>query len=252
MDTPLPTLFLSHGSPMLAIDDSPAGRFLDSLGETLPTPKAIVIASAHFTAPVPVAGADARPRTVHDFGRFAEELLRMRYEVPGDPALAHRIRPCGIFTSHMRWGRSRWMHSRSTRAGLRARSGAVVAAAVACRRAGIRLIQQEDRGRAAFFTAELRGLPRCRDRGIVSRPYARVFVMAVATPTRSFRIHLAALKSKRSDAGASGIAGVDRGGRMSASLATRTRPPRITSRTVPARNRTGHWRERSRGAAACI
>lgn len=76
---------------MLAIDDSLAGRFLDSLGSTLPTPKAIVIASAHFGGPVPVAGADAAPATVHDFGRFADELFRIRYTAQGDPALAHRI-----------------------------------------------------------------------------------------------------------------------------------------------------------------
>ena len=31
MDTPFPTLFLSHGSPMLAVQDSAAGRFLDQL-----------------------------------------------------------------------------------------------------------------------------------------------------------------------------------------------------------------------------
>ncbi|NNC25250.1 dioxygenase, partial [Salinisphaera sp. USBA-960] len=43
MDIPtrLPTLFLSHGSPMLALEDSPAGRFLDALGQQLPWPRAI-------------------------------------------------------------------------------------------------------------------------------------------------------------------------------------------------------------------
>src|SRR5689334_18257851 len=46
MDTPFPTLFLSHGSPMLAVQDSAAGRFLDGLGKQLPTPRAIVVASA--------------------------------------------------------------------------------------------------------------------------------------------------------------------------------------------------------------
>jgi len=32
----LPTLFLSHGSPMLAVEASAAGRFLDGLGTTIP------------------------------------------------------------------------------------------------------------------------------------------------------------------------------------------------------------------------
>ena len=43
MDAPtrLPTLFLSHGSPMLAVEDSPAGRFLDGLG------RATAVAEGH-------------------------------------------------------------------------------------------------------------------------------------------------------------------------------------------------------------
>ena len=43
-----PTLFISHGSPMLAIEPSPARDFLMAYGKTLPKPDAIVIASAHF------------------------------------------------------------------------------------------------------------------------------------------------------------------------------------------------------------
>ena len=43
----LPTLFVSHGSPMLAITESPARRFLVELGLVLPRPRAIVVFSAH-------------------------------------------------------------------------------------------------------------------------------------------------------------------------------------------------------------
>lgn len=88
---PLPALFLSHGSPMLAIQDSPAGRFLDGLGDALPRPRAIVVASAHFATRAPAVGADPQPRTVHDFGRFADELFRIQYPAPGDPGLAARM-----------------------------------------------------------------------------------------------------------------------------------------------------------------
>lgn len=93
MDTShrLPALFLSHGSPMLAVEDSAAGRFLDGLGDTLPRPRAIVVASAHFIADKPGIGAAARPATVHDFGGFPEPLYRMRYPAPGDPGLAAAI-----------------------------------------------------------------------------------------------------------------------------------------------------------------
>jgi len=87
----LPALFLSHGSPMLAIEDSAAGRFLDGLGDALPRPRAIVVASAHFIADKPGIGAAARPATVHDFGGFPEPLYQIRYPAPGDPGLAAAI-----------------------------------------------------------------------------------------------------------------------------------------------------------------
>lgn len=94
MDIPtrLPTLFLSHGSPMLAVEDSAAGRFLDGLGAQLPWPKAIVVASAHFMTDRPMLGGHASPHTVHDFGGFPAPLYQIRYPAPGDPALAEAIR----------------------------------------------------------------------------------------------------------------------------------------------------------------
>ena len=84
----LPALFLSHGSPMLAVEDSPAGRFLDGLGAALPRPRAIVVASAHYMAAAPSVGAAAQPATVHDFGGFPAPLYEIRYPAPGDPGLA--------------------------------------------------------------------------------------------------------------------------------------------------------------------
>jgi len=93
MDAPirLPSLFLSHGSPMLAVQDSPAGRFLDGLGELLPWPKAIVVASAHFMTDRAMVGGHAQPETVHDFGGFPAELYTLRYPAPGAPDLAESI-----------------------------------------------------------------------------------------------------------------------------------------------------------------
>lgn len=94
MDTtpaPLPGLFLSHGSPMLAVEDSPTGRFLDHLGGLLPRPRAIVVASAHFVRAAPTLTAAPAPDTIHDFGGFPEALYRIRYPAAGAPALADDI-----------------------------------------------------------------------------------------------------------------------------------------------------------------
>lgn len=87
----LPTLFLSHGSPMLAVESSPAGHFLDGLGDQLPRPRAIVVASAHFMMHRPMLGGHARPHTVHDFGGFPQALYEIRYPAPGEPDLAEEI-----------------------------------------------------------------------------------------------------------------------------------------------------------------
>jgi 4,5-DOPA dioxygenase extradiol len=86
-----PTLFISHGSPMLVIDPSPARDFLSRYGRELGKPRAIVIASAHFDAARPAVVADAHPGMIYDFGGFNEALFRMVYPAPGAPDLAAEV-----------------------------------------------------------------------------------------------------------------------------------------------------------------
>ena len=90
----LPTLFLSHGSPMLAVEDIPARRFLLNLGAAIEAehgrPSAILIASAHWETEHPAVNAVAWNDTIHDFYGFPQALYRLRYPAPGDAALADR------------------------------------------------------------------------------------------------------------------------------------------------------------------
>lgn len=87
----LPALFVSHGSPMLALQDSPARRFLESLGRSLPRPQAILVVSAHWeTAGGPAVSLARQPQTIHDFGGFPRALFEMRYPAPGAPDTAER------------------------------------------------------------------------------------------------------------------------------------------------------------------
>lgn len=91
----LPALFVSHGSPMIALEPGAAGAFLGRLGRTwrgrFGVPRAILAVSAHTAARAPVLLAADRHEAVHDFGNFDPRLFELRYDVPGAPALATRV-----------------------------------------------------------------------------------------------------------------------------------------------------------------
>lgn len=88
MTARLPTLFLSHGSPMTAVEPGPAGVAWAQLGRALPRPRAILVASAHWETATPTLTGSAMPETIHDFGGFPDALYTLRYPAPGAPDVA--------------------------------------------------------------------------------------------------------------------------------------------------------------------
>lgn len=87
----MPVLFIAHGSPMIALEDSAYTKFLNQLAATLPAPTAIAMFSAHWEESVQTVNGGARLETMYDFGGFPEALYQVRYNPPGDPALARRV-----------------------------------------------------------------------------------------------------------------------------------------------------------------
>lgn len=107
-DEKLPVLFVGHGNPMNAIEENEFSKGWRELGKKLPKPKAILCVSAHWETKGTFVTAMEKPKTIHDFGGFPDELFKAQYPAPGSPATAKDIRAAvtktsvGLDTEH--WG----------------------------------------------------------------------------------------------------------------------------------------------------
>lgn len=87
----MPSIFVGHGNPMNTLENNPYTKGWTKLGSEIPHPKAILSVSAHWYLPETSVTSMTNPKTIHDFGGFPDELYRVSYPAPGDPALASRI-----------------------------------------------------------------------------------------------------------------------------------------------------------------
>lgn len=92
MSTQLPALFVSHGSPMFAIEAGATGPRLREWARALPQkPQAVVVVSPHWMTHGVQVMTHPQPQTWHDFGGFPSALYELQYPAPGLPALADRV-----------------------------------------------------------------------------------------------------------------------------------------------------------------
>jgi 4,5-DOPA dioxygenase extradiol len=87
----MPAVFVSHGSPMAAMDHGPYAKALAAFGKTV-EPRAIVVISAHWQEPGIRIASGAKPELIYDFGGFPRELYELRYDAPGSPELAEEVK----------------------------------------------------------------------------------------------------------------------------------------------------------------
>lgn len=96
----MPVLFIGHGSPMNGIENNEYSQTWAELGKSIPTPKAVLVISAHWLSAGTKITAMNNPKTIHDFGGFPQQLFDVQYPAPGNPDLALETKKL-ITTTHV-------------------------------------------------------------------------------------------------------------------------------------------------------
>jgi 4,5-DOPA dioxygenase extradiol len=94
----IPSFFIAHGAPLLAIEDNEYTQFLNNLGRTLPRPKAVVLFSAHWESSAQKVSEVDEYKIIYDFGGFPEALYNIQYPAKGDKPITNEIKE--LLTKH--------------------------------------------------------------------------------------------------------------------------------------------------------
>ncbi|MFV0480968.1 MAG: 4,5-DOPA dioxygenase extradiol [Campylobacteraceae bacterium] len=87
----MPILFVGHGSPMNILEKNEWTKNWEEIGKKIPTPKSILVISAHWVANKTYVTTSKNLDTIYDFYSFPKELYELSYPAKGDIELANKV-----------------------------------------------------------------------------------------------------------------------------------------------------------------